>query len=81
MDSGSFFALADVKSYISFILFTSTRLDRYCPAGRKKLLDGIQDQGESWSAVIDNANDWVQVGMGGECNLYSETGKLNVIPC
>jgi len=46
----------------------------YCPGGRGKLLDGIQDQdGESWSAIIDDPNDWVQVGTGGECTLYSET--------
>ena len=25
--------------------------------------------------MIDKANDWVQVGAGGMCNLYSETGK------
>jgi len=47
----------------------------YCPGGHGMLLDGIQDEGESWSAVIDTANDWVQVGEGGVCNLYSETAK------
>ena len=42
-----------------------------------KLLDGVRDKGESWSAVIDgDGNDWVQVGAGGVCNLYSETGTL-----
>ena len=49
---------------------------QYCPGGRGKLFDDIQDDGESWSAVIDKANDWVQVGAGGECNLYSETGEF-----
>jgi hypothetical protein len=51
----------------------------YCPGGFGKLFDGIQDQGESWSAVSDGENDWVQVGAGGECNLYSETGKFIVL--
>jgi len=48
---------------------------QYCPEGRGQLIGGIQDVGESWSAVIDSANDWVQVGEGGACNLYSETEK------
>ena len=46
----------------------------FSPGGRGKLLDGrIHEEGESWSAVIDDANDWVQVGVNGVCNLYSET--------
>lgn len=51
---------------------------QYCPGGRGKLLGGIKfsGYGESWSAVIDKSNDWVQVGEAGECNLYSETGKF-----
>ena len=50
---------------------------QYCPGGRGKLLGGIKEnKGESWSAVIDTANDWVQVAKGGECNLYSETGEF-----
>ena len=51
---------------------------QYCPGGRGKLLGGIKfsGEGESWSAVIDKSNDWVQVGEAGECNLYSETGKF-----
>lgn len=54
------------------------KLHQYCPGGRGKLLDGIKEDGESWAAVIDKANDWVQVGTGGMCNLYSETGKSSV---
>ncbi|KAL9184302.1 hypothetical protein ACHAXT_002388 [Thalassiosira profunda] len=51
--------------------------DVYCPGGMGKLLDGVRDKGESWSAVIDgDGNDWVQVGAGGVCNLYSETGMF-----
>ena len=49
---------------------------RYCPGGHGKLLDGVQDQTESWAAVIDDVNDWVQVDATGECTLYSETGKF-----
>lgn len=55
------------------------KLHQYCPGGRGKLLDGIKEDGESWAAVIDKANDWVQVGTGGTCNLYSETGKSSVM--
>jgi len=47
--------------------------DAYCPKGMGKLMGGIQDDGESWAAVIDAPNDWVQVGQGGECSLYSES--------
>lgn len=49
----------------------------YCPPTDgsgvgKKLLAGVMDSdGESWSAVINAPNEWVQVGTGGECDLYS----------
>lgn len=43
----------------------------YCPGGNKKVLGGRKDQGESWAAVSNGFNEWVQVGAGGECNLYS----------
>jgi hypothetical protein len=43
----------------------------YCPGGGKKVLGGRKDEGESWAAVVDGFNEWVQVGAGGECNLYS----------
>lgn len=46
----------------------------FSPGGHGILLDGrIHEEGESWSAVIDDANDWVQVGVNSVCNLYSET--------
>ena len=66
------FSSADTFFFMFFL--------QYCPGGRGKLLGGIQEnEGESWSAVIDTANDWVQVGAGGECNLYSETGKFTCL--
>mmetsp|Transcript_12430 Transcript_12430/g.19128 ORF Transcript_12430/g.19128 Transcript_12430/m.19128 type:complete len:834 (+) Transcript_12430:2-2503(+) len=43
----------------------------YCPGDGKKVLGGRKDEGESWAAVVDGFNEWVQVGAGGECNLYS----------
>ncbi|KAK1737323.1 hypothetical protein QTG54_012190 [Skeletonema marinoi] len=43
----------------------------YCPADGKKVLGGRKEEGESWAAVVDGFNEWVQVGAGGECNLYS----------
>ena len=43
----------------------------FCPGGGKKVLGGRKDEGESWAAVVDGFNEWVQVGAGGECNLYS----------
>jgi hypothetical protein len=43
----------------------------YCPGDGTKVLGGRKDGGESWAAVIDAENEWVQVGGGGECNLYS----------
>lgn len=45
----------------------------YCPGFGNKVLGGRRDDGESWAAVIDEENEWVQVGAGGECNLYSAT--------
>jgi len=45
----------------------------YCPGDGTKVLGGRKDGGESWAAVIDANNEWVQVGAGGECNLYSAT--------
>lgn len=43
----------------------------YCP-NDKTLLSGIMDEdGESWAPVINGVNEWVQVGTGGECDLYS----------
>ena len=68
-----YFSVLLIPFFIMFFL-------QYCPGGRGKLLGGIQEnEGESWSAVIDTANDWVQVGAGGECNLYSETGKFTCL--
>uniref|UniRef100_A0A7S2L9C3 DUF7495 domain-containing protein n=2 Tax=Skeletonema marinoi TaxID=267567 RepID=A0A7S2L9C3_9STRA len=43
----------------------------YCPGDGKKVLGGRKEEGESWAAVVDGFNEWVQVGAGGECNLYS----------
>jgi hypothetical protein len=44
----------------------------YCPLN-KKLLAGVMDHGgESWSAVINLNNEWVQVGNEIECELYTE---------
>ena len=45
----------------------------YCPGNGSNVLGGRKDDGESWAAVIDRDNEWVQVGAGGECNLYSVT--------
>eukprot|EP00804_Cyclotella_cryptica_P026898 CCRYP_019595-RA/>CCRYP_019595-RA protein AED:0.00 eAED:0.00 QI:103/1/1/1/1/1/2/486/1007 len=47
----------------------------YCPMD-KTLLSGVMDHnGESWAAVINMNNEWVQVGTEGECDLYSEKYK------
>lgn len=45
----------------------------YCPGEGKKVFGGRRGDGESWAAVNDADNEWVQVGAGGECNLYSTT--------
>ena len=65
----------------SCIMLVECCFCRYCPGGHGKLLEGIQDPGESWSPIIDGANDWVQVGVNGECNLWSETCKFCKASC
>lgn len=49
----------------------------YCPMN-KELLSGVMDNdGESWAAVINMNDEWVQVGTGTECELYTEKyGKV-----
>lgn len=49
----------------------------FCPVN-KKLLSGVMDHnGESWSPVINMDNEWVQVGIETECELYTEKyGKV-----
>ena len=49
----------------------------YCPGDGKQVFGGRKDEGESWAAVIDADNEWVQVGAGGECNLYSASEGEN----
>jgi hypothetical protein len=55
------FSLKNFCSYASipFVYYFHPLASQYCPGGRGKLLDGrIHEEGESWSAVIDDANDW-----------------------
>lgn len=49
----------------------------YCPLN-KELLSGVMDHdGDSWSAVINMNNEWVQVGNANQCELYTEKyGKV-----
>ena len=44
----------------------------YCPQN-KELISGVMDhEGESWAAVINMHNEWVQVGTDNECELFTD---------
>lgn len=48
----------------------------YCPTDDKSLISGVMDHdGESWAAVANMNNEWVQVGISGECILYTDKYK------
>jgi len=43
----------------------------FCPFGSGEIPDGQWENDESWVAIINSVNEWVQVGSFGECNTYS----------
>lgn len=73
------------QTYQEAIEFCSTYSDYipcpynvYCPRN-KELLSGVMEhEGESWSAVINMNNEWVQVGTDNPCELYTQKyGKVS----
>ena len=50
----------------------------YCPRNNELLSGVMEHEGESWAAVVNMNNEWVQVGTDNPCELYTQKyGKVS----